>query len=97
MYESPITLITGELKLSLEDGVYKAVRQTGIEVDKDELIKALKYDRRQYEKGYADAKAEQKKGKWIEKGRKPYCSECGEVNFLKPNYCSNCGAEMEEE
>ena len=40
---------------------------------------------------------EQKKGKWIEKGRKSYCSECGEVNFLKPNFCPNCGAEMEGE
>ena len=37
----------------------------------------------------------EKKGKWIEKGRKSYCSECGEVNFLKPNFCPNCGAKME--
>ena len=39
MYESPITLISGAFHLNLEDGVYKAVRQTGVVVDKDELIK----------------------------------------------------------
>lgn len=34
----------------------------GVNVDKEELLKALKYDREQYEKGYRDAKAEQQ---WI--------------------------------
>ena len=90
MYESPITLINGAFYLNLEDGVYKAVRQTGVVVDKDELIKALKYDRDQYNKGYADAKAEQKRKKFIDiiteypvQGGKPYFSiryeENGEI------------------
>lgn len=99
MYESPITLITGELQLSLENGVYKAVRQTGVVVDKDELIKALKYDRGQYEKGYADAKAEQKKGKWevIDEvpPRRYGCSICKKLSWYQYNYCPNCGAKME--
>lgn len=101
MYESPITLINGELQLCLEDGVYKAVRQVGIEVDKDELIKALKYDRGQYEKGYADAKAERKTGKWIDVRDccgEFLCSNCHETNINNfYNYCPNCGAEMEEQ
>lgn len=96
MYESPITLINGETQLSLEDGVYKAVRQVGIEVDKDELIKALKYDRGQYEKGYADAKAEQKKGKWIDRGVYE-CSVCHERSCCAGNYCPDCGADMRGE
>ena len=58
MYKSPI-----EIKLNdiVSDAVEKAdeyivrfVQQVGVNVDKDELIKALKYDREQYEKGWND-------------------------------------------
>lgn len=45
MYKSPIDIIHGELELKFEDEICKAVRNIGIVVDKDELIKALKYDR----------------------------------------------------
>ena len=55
MYESPITLVEDEISMCSEDNIYRAVQECRIDVDKDELIKALKYDRRQYEKGYADA------------------------------------------
>lgn len=41
----------GKLMLAVEQAV-------GYEVNKHELLKALQYDRDQYEKGYADAKAE---------------------------------------
>lgn len=99
MYESPITLISGAFHLNLEDGVYKAVRQTGVVVDKDELIKALKYDRGQYEKGYADAKAERKTGRWIDARDhcgEFLCSNCHETNINNSyKYCPYCGAEME--
>lgn len=33
----------------------KAVQSVGFDINKEELTKALKYDRNQYEKGYADA------------------------------------------
>lgn len=62
MYESPIDIIYSEMQTKLEGEVFKAVQNVGINVNKDELIKALSYDRQQYEKGYADAKAEQQ---WI--------------------------------
>lgn len=101
MYESPITIISNGIQLSLEDKVYKAVEQIGIKVDKDELIKALKYDRKQYEKGYADAKTEQKKGKWIDYPIADGCLQCSNCGILRmgesSNFCPNCGAEMEEE
>ncbi len=32
-------------------------------------------------------------GRWIDGMR---CSECGQVDWTKPNYCPNCGAKMEE-
>jgi hypothetical protein len=58
MYESPIELITTDIASSiskqLDNDIYQAVIKTGVNVDKDELIKALKYDREQYEKGYRD-------------------------------------------
>ena len=54
MYESPIGVIYGEITTSIENEIYKAVQDVGILVNKDELLKALQYDREQYDKGYAD-------------------------------------------
>lgn len=54
MYHSPIDIIYDSLKGCVEDEVYKCVQSVGIEVNKEELIKALKYDRQMYEKGYKD-------------------------------------------
>lgn len=45
MYQSPIEIIHGELKMQL---------RVGVNVDKEELLKALRYDRGQYDKGYED-------------------------------------------
>lgn len=41
-----------------ENMVMKAIREVGVNVDKEELIKALQYDRNQYTKGYEDGKNE---------------------------------------
>lgn len=70
MYKSPIEIICGQLYTQLEEdaesAVLKVTRDMGVNVDKEELIKALQYDRRQYEKGYADAKSDlQKQTRWI--------------------------------
>lgn len=58
-YQSPISIIYQDmmhkLNESLEQNVCTAIQRYGIEVDKDELIKALQYDRQQYDKGYSDA------------------------------------------
>ena len=53
-YESPIKLITDRIRFEQEDAIFTAVQRCGVEVDKDELIKALQYDRDQYQKGYND-------------------------------------------
>ena len=55
MWESPIKLLQSEMETQLEGEVLKAVQRVGIDVDKEELLKALKYDREQYQKGYMDA------------------------------------------
>ena len=56
MYESPIQIIYGEVQMQLEDGIMKAVQSYDIQIDKDELIKAILYDRDQYNKGYSDGR-----------------------------------------
>lgn len=62
MYKSPIEIKLNDL---VSDAVGKAdeyivryVQEVGVNVDKDELIKALEHDRGQYEKGWNDRDAE---------------------------------------
>lgn len=40
--------------MSFDNDIYKAVQDVGINVNKEELLKALRYDRNQYDKGYSD-------------------------------------------
>lgn len=98
MYESPIAIITTEMESSIDDEVLRVTQKIGIDVNKDELLKALKYDRGQYEKDYADGKAVRETGRWIpylKKGLKWKCSRC-DSKFTTPfRFCPNCGAEME--
>lgn len=58
MYKSPIDVIHGEMQMQLEGEIFRVVQNVGVCVDKEELLKALAYDRNQYEKGYAEAEAE---------------------------------------
>ena len=62
-YESPITYSIKEIydkqMVERENFILTTVSEKiGVEVNREELIKALNYDRNQYAKGYADAKAE---------------------------------------
>lgn len=57
MYESPINIIQGEMQMWVEGETYKALQNVGIDVNKEELLKALQYDRNQYEKGYKEGYA----------------------------------------
>ena len=54
MYESPIKIIAGKIQTQIDDEIYRAVQNVGINVDREELIKALEYDRGQYEEGFRD-------------------------------------------
>jgi len=56
-YKSPIEIIYKDIQLRMDNGILKAVQECNIHVDRDELIRALQYDRGQYEKGYADGVA----------------------------------------
>lgn len=91
MYESPIELIQKlrkQMDLDTENKIVGAVQEVGINVDKDELIKALKYDRDQYAKGYNDAKAEQPKMHWEEK--EVFSAKEAGIEELQSARCSNC-------
>ena len=54
MYESPIKIIYGQMQTQLEGDILKAVMSTDIQVDKEELTRALQYDREQYERGFIE-------------------------------------------
>ena len=53
-YQSPIELIQSQMRSQIEGEIYTAVINVGVNVDKDELVKALTHDRNQYQKGYKD-------------------------------------------
>ena len=58
MYQSPIDAIFKDVELAFDREVLKAVQKVGINVDAEELRKALVFDRGQYDKGYADGEWE---------------------------------------
>ena len=57
-YQSPIEVTMSQMRFEqekrLEGEVFKAIQDIGVTVDKDELIKALQYDRDQYCRGFID-------------------------------------------
>ena len=55
--------------------VIGACMKVGVSVDKDELVRALRYDRGQYEKGYVDGSL----------------AAAAEVEFFKKRICEFCG------
>lgn len=89
MYESPIDRIYEEIQTKIieheENQILQAVQNCGITVDKEELTRALMHDRQQYEKGYADAKAEMK---WIP------VSETVDIPEHEVLACDKYGAEL---
>ena len=107
MYESPIKLhevearIVEDITKARDDYILAQVKMA-VDVDKEELIKALSYDRQQYDKGYADGYANAKAvGKWIlvtdSNGQHYVCDHCGEWRYHQnQKFCGECGAKMEE-
>ena len=72
-WESPITIVTESLhkamtkfNKTMDNKTMEAIVKVGIDVDKDELIKAMQYDRDQYSKGYTNGyNAGYNADKWI--------------------------------
>jgi len=55
-YKSPIELICDDIQWHMEQETVKAVQHYFPLVDEEELFKALKYDRNQYEAGFRDGR-----------------------------------------
>lgn len=54
MYKSPIELIIEDAKEQYDERILQVVWETGVKVNKGELIKALRHERDQYQAGYDD-------------------------------------------
>lgn len=50
-YESPITVIFDDVRSTIDDYIMTQIGRVGVVIDKEELIKAINYDRDQYSKG----------------------------------------------
>lgn len=108
MYESPIKVFQENLEIQFEGEILKAVQRVDITVDRDELIRALRCDREQYQKGFDDARKDAvpvAHGRWEQDADGDwYCTNCDEAvaicdsgkerTYRKP-YCPNCGAKMD--
>jgi aminopeptidase N len=62
MYENPITIICQGIQTQMvqrdEQMILEAIQKQNVFIDKEELIKAMNYDRNQYSKGYKDGVSE---------------------------------------
>lgn len=109
MWESPIYVyteddITRKITKEVEGYIITETKKVVPYINKEELLKALEYDRNQYEKGYADGrKSAIKHGHWevhdmsIKDVPTEACSECGEWSYgYNEPYCQKCGAKMDE-
>lgn len=78
-YESTISIFEQTPMMDMCDTmdglIISAVRRVGIDVNKEELVKALAYDRGQYEKGYEDA---------LKEHGIIYCKDC--VHNIEPEF-----------
>lgn len=82
MYESPIQMIVDKIQTQMiqreENSLLLQVQQSlGFDIDKNELLRALNYDRDQYKKGYRDGRHD---ASWIPVSeRLPEKDEYGKV------------------
>ena len=76
-YKSPIDIVISNTQTMIENEVLKAVQKIGVNVDRIELLKALTYDRRQYEKGYETRDAEIVRCKYCVHWDEGHTEECG--------------------
>ena len=90
MWESPIRIIEENLQTQIKDEVFSAIRRAGFDIDKDELIKALNYDRKQYEKGFRDGYAKAK-------SEIIRCKDCKYSHITYSGECKYCDQWVDED
>ena len=108
-YESPITMEVKKCCDKIIEERENAImmrleEEIGFHIDRNELIKALKYDREQYAKGYREGYEHGKeeilrvKGSWnYIQSSMPICPFCGaSAHKHFRNFCPHCGADLRE-
>lgn len=114
MYESPVELFdvasyTKKANEEIDNYVYEYIVKLGINVNKEELIKALQYDRDQYEKGYKDGRRAvindiikqlvQERDSYNDDDDMyqfgNYCAYSNTIKMLKKMVCGNDGEQCE--
>ena len=84
-WERPVNVIQSQMRMDIEGQIMRAVQNVGVIVDKEELIKALRYDRGQYDKGFANG-YNKAIDDFVEKIQWEYLNGCGikqrEIEFL---------------
>ena len=92
MYQSPISIYETAMQTIMEQRenaiVAKVQDAFGVHVDKAELIRALKYDRGQYEAGYRDGKADAMAELVLCKDCKGWCTEEIAKHYGVDRYCT---------
>lgn len=80
-YESPIKMyidkVTNNIIQEEEDYIISEIHKLGIVIDKEELMRALQYDRAQYELGFRDGSKNSIPIEWIEKWFSQFYGEQG--------------------
>ena len=105
-YDDTIQNLANQIRQETDDRIVCEVnRQCGVNIDRYELAKALKYDRDQYNKGYQDAMTDARQiGEWVRDDDDFLCSRCGSGTH-QPTlmgtpmfaFCPICGAYMKGE
>lgn len=98
-YKSPIEIVE-KMSSQMENDIMQTIISYGINVDKAELLKALTYDREQYEKGYADGQRAGERTVKVEQIPDEEetiwdVCECGADVYRAWIYCPYCGARLE--
>lgn len=90
-YQSPIEVIQSQMRSQIEGEIYRAVMNVGVNVDKDELIKALEHDRNQYQKGYKDRDDQIVRCKDCKHHAKSTCSASAGLAYPPPDdwFCAD--------
>ena len=108
-YKSPVELMVDQVMDRLDQEIENAVNLSinyEIKVNKEEMIKALQYDRDQYRIGYEQGKKDAiRHGHWRKSGNIYICdgeTGCGfamsEEQWYQAHFaCPACGAKMDEE
>ena len=79
------------MQTRLEGDILKAVMSTDIQVDREELTRALRYDRDQYDRGFADGYMTAKQALVLCKDCKHYKLK-KDINNQPKMFCTNTDA-----